>query len=549
MCTNYRAGMRDILQYAQFIPDTQPYIAYIERVAPHSDLDKPVLGFILTRTHWTPLVGQDTFGRVHPHVVDGLTAAWDEIWGKFYELASRAERKEMVPFVQARACDSLIPLFRGSTFTLSRAGLRLVCIQYAFAMLRAFVRYRHVVYHSATSPQRAVVDAVGGFSRHMRMVVDGYCAGVEMWWIVDSVPPTARHLELDEYPRVWEGYQMEWSELIDSELLATPLIKLPFAGTIDDHYRRTQQGVSKRTCSRSPPRSAHAQYRHADIKAQTPSPHPSHLRHVKDQFSSWDPSRQPKLNKWHGPLTQAQMSAYELIDFTLGRQISRAQDIYHPVPQHLFTCAPMFDLPPIHCFSGGDDKMGILVMNWLAACEFVYGRIAERFGGMEVGKWRALLQGQLHRNTAAPLPPPESAHQNRRPSRTVAIPTWVASGAPPADHDSPDLALHLYRLVEGLGESCASASESLTLEQHQEVWTLLATFARGECTFLSLERALAVLLGDTFDTQEPWATALTIVADMPAGETATELALRLDVLKLLMSACKSILICSARCRC
>jgi len=80
------------------------------------------------------------------------------------------------------------------------------------------------------------------------------------------------------------------------------------------------------------------------------------------------------------------MTAYQPIDFTLGCQISHAQDRYHLVPQHLFACALMFDLPPIHCFLGGGDKMGILVMNWLALCEFVYGHIAERFGGMEVGK-------------------------------------------------------------------------------------------------------------------------------------------------------------------
>ena len=147
------------------------------------------------------------------------------------------------------------------------------------------------------------------------------------------------------------------------------------------------------------------------------------------------------------------------------------------------------------------------------------------------------------------LPPPESAHQNCRLSHTVAIPAWVATGAPPADHNSPNLALHLYHLIEGLGESCTSASESLTLEQHQEVWALLATFAHKECMFLSPERVLAVLLGDTFNTQEPWATTLTIIADMPAGETATKLALCLDVLKLLMSACMSISICSVQCRC
>jgi len=97
-------------------------------------------------------------------------------------------------------------------------------------MVRVFVPYCHIIYHGATLPQRAVVDTAGGFSRHMRMVVDSYCAGIEMWWIVDSVPPTACHLELDKYPRVWEGYQMEWSKLIDCELFATPLIRLPFVG-------------------------------------------------------------------------------------------------------------------------------------------------------------------------------------------------------------------------------------------------------------------------------------------------------------------------------
>jgi len=103
--------MHNILQYPQFIFDTQPYIAYIEQVTPHSDLNKLVLDFILTCTHWMPLVSQDTFGWIHPNVVDGLAAAWDEIRGKFYKLAACAECKEMVRFVQAQTCNRLITLF------------------------------------------------------------------------------------------------------------------------------------------------------------------------------------------------------------------------------------------------------------------------------------------------------------------------------------------------------------------------------------------------------------------------------------------------------